>query len=124
MLGHFTTIYYGKTWQHAELADHARHPLASFPTKEAQQPFFAGIDLGGTNIKVGVVDDLGRTLSWLSIPTEVENGPEDAARRMGAAVHQAIRDAGLEPPAVARVGLGSPGGMDIPSGMLDDGHQS
>ncbi len=87
-------------------------------TKQAQEPFFAGIDLGGTNIKVGVVDDLGRTLSWLSIPTEVENGPEDAARRMAAAVHQAIEEAGLERRDIARVGLGSPGGMDIPSGML------
>ena len=86
--------------------------------QEAQKPFFVGIDLGGTNIKVGVVDDLGRTLSWLSIPTDVEAGPEDAARRMAAAVHQAIRDAGIDPQAVARVGLGSPGGMDIPSGML------
>jgi glucokinase len=87
-------------------------------TQEAQKPFFVGIDLGGTNIKVGVVDDLGRMLSWLSIPTEVENGPEAAAQRMGEAVHQAIRDAGLDPQAVARVGLGSPGGMDIPLGML------
>jgi glucokinase len=86
--------------------------------QQAQKPFFVGIDLGGTNIKVGLVDDLGRTLSWLSIPTAVEKGPEDAARRMGAAVHQAIRDAGLDPLAVVRVGLGSPGGMDIPSGML------
>ncbi len=86
--------------------------------QEARSPFFAGIDLGGTNIKVGVVDDLGRMLSWLSIPTEVERGPEDASRRMGAAVHQAIRDARLEPSSIARVGLGSPGGMDIPSGML------
>jgi glucokinase len=87
-------------------------------TEEAQGPFFAGIDLGGTNIKVGVVDNLGRTLSWLSIPTEVENGPENAARRMGEAVHEAIRNAGLDRRVVARVGLGSPGGMDIPSGML------
>ncbi len=51
--------------------------------REAKAPFFVGIDLGGTNIKVGVVDDLGRPLSWLSIPTKVEQGPEDAARRMG-----------------------------------------
>ncbi len=86
--------------------------------QEAKPPFFAGIDLGGTNIKIGVVDDLGRPLSWLSIPTEIIKGPEDAARRMGAAVHRAIRDAGLEPTAIARVGLGSPGGMDIPLGML------
>ncbi len=37
---------------------------------------------------------------------------------MGAAVQQAIVDAGLKPRAIARVGLGSPGEMDIPSGML------
>jgi glucokinase len=86
--------------------------------EEAKAPFFVGIDLGGTNIKVGVVDDLGRPMSWLSIPTEVESGAEEGARRMGAAVQQAIRDAGLKPEAIARVGLGSPGEMDIPSGML------
>jgi glucokinase len=86
--------------------------------QEAQPPFFVGIDLGGTNIKVGVVDDLGRPLSWLSIPTEVEQGPEDAARRMGEAVRRAVGEAGLEMNAVARVGLGTPGGMDIPRGML------
>lgn len=86
--------------------------------QEAKPPFFAGIDLGGTNIKVGVVDELGRPLSWLSIPTEVEKGPEDAARRMGEAVRAAVRDAGLELIDVARVGLGSPGGLDISKGTL------
>jgi len=85
---------------------------------EAKPPFFVGIDLGGTNIKIGIVDDQGRSLSWLSIPTAIETGPEDAARRMGEAVHRAIREAGLEPSAIVRVGLGSPGGMDIPKGML------
>jgi glucokinase len=85
---------------------------------QAKPPFFVGIDLGGTNIKVGVVDDLGQPLSWLSLPTEVENGPEQGARRIGAAVQQAIDDARLKPQAIARVGLGSPGGMDIPRGML------
>jgi glucokinase len=85
---------------------------------EAQAPFFAGIDLGGTNIKVGVVDDLGRPLSWLSVPTECEKGPEDAARRMSDAVREAARQAGLADGELARVGLGSPGTMDLPAGML------
>jgi glucokinase len=88
------------------------------PRNEAQAPFFVGIDLGGTNIKVGVVDDLGRPMSWLSVPTEAEKGPEDAARRMGQAVREASRLAGLTDGEVARVGLGSPGTMDIPAGML------
>ena len=88
------------------------------PLAEAQSPFFVGLDLGGTNIKVGVVDDLGRPLSWHSIRTHVENGPEDAARRMGQAVLEAIRLTGLAPADVARVGLGSAGTMDIPAGRL------
>ena len=86
--------------------------------QEARAPFFVGIDLGGTNTKVGVVDDTGRSLSWLSVPTEPEKGPEDAAARMGAAVKDAIAKAGLQPSDIARVGLGSPGTMDIPAGML------
>jgi glucokinase len=86
--------------------------------QEAKPPFFVGIDLGGTNIKMGLVDDLGRTLSWLTVPTHVELGGEDAARRMGQAVHRVIEQAGLRSADVARVGLGSPGTMDIPAGKL------
>jgi glucokinase len=85
---------------------------------EAAPPFFVGLDLGGTNIKVGVVDDLGRTLSYLSVPTEVAKGAEDAASRMGKAVLRAIEEAKLKPSDIARVGLGSPGSMDIPAGKL------
>jgi len=85
---------------------------------EAVGPFFVGIDLGGNSIKIGVVDDLGRQLSWLAIPTEIPRGPEDAAKRMGAAVGEAIRRAGLQPSAIGRVGLGSPGTMDLAAGRL------
>jgi glucokinase len=88
------------------------------PTEESQAPYFAGVDLGGTNVKVGVVDDLGRPMSWLSIPTEAEKGPEDATMRMGKAVKRAVAEAGLELSAVGYVGLGSPGTMDIPNGRL------
>ncbi len=87
---------------------------------QAQAPFFVGLDLGGTNIKVGVVDDLGRTLYFETIATEVDQGPEAGARRMGEAIRRAIAGAGLDPCEVAGVGLGSPGTMDIPAGRLVD----
>jgi glucokinase len=77
-----------------------------------------GIDLGGTNVKVGVVDDLGRTLSWLTIPTEVPRGPEDASLRIAGAAIRAVEEAGVSMDQVAKVGLGSPGTMDIPAGKL------
>jgi glucokinase len=85
---------------------------------EAQDPFIVGIDLGATSIKLGVVDDLGRPLSWLSIPTRGARGPEDAARRIAAAIPEAIHKAGLEPSAIVRVGLASAGALDIPAGVI------
>ena len=61
---------------------------------EARPPFFAGVDLGGTSIKIGIVDDLGRPLSWVNVPTEIEQGPEEACRRMlgGGGRHQGWGD--------------------------------
>jgi glucokinase len=85
---------------------------------QAQRPFFVGIDVGGTNIKVGLVDDEGRTLSHQSIKTLVERGPEDGCQRMGEAFREVVAAAGLKPADVARVGLGTPGTMDVPNGML------
>lgn len=90
----------------------------SVTLQEAQAPFFVGVDLGGSSFKVGVVDDLGRTLAWLTAPTQVELGPESAAQRMGETVLKAIAAAGLKPKDVARVGLGSPGTLDLKAGKM------
>lgn len=94
------------------------NPRQFIPVASAQAPYFVGVDLGGTGIKAGVVDDLGRPMSWDSIPTETELGPENAAQRMGQLILEVIRQAGLSPADVGRVGLGSPGTMDVPAGML------
>src|SRR5437588_10643663 len=96
--------------------------LKLIPRKQAKPPFYVGVDLGGTNIKVGVVDDLGRALHHFSIPTDVERGPEDGAHRMAEAVRRAIAEAGIKRREVGGVGLGSPGTMDIPAGMLIKPH--
>ncbi|MEX0714742.1 MAG: ROK family protein [Pirellulales bacterium] len=95
-------------------------PRRFLPLGEAQAPFFVGVDLGGTSIKAGVVDDLGRPLSWHQVATEAQLGPEEGTRRMAEAALQAIDHAGLTPRDIARLGLGTPGTMDIPSGMLLD----
>ncbi|GIX00990.1 MAG: hypothetical protein KatS3mg111_4322 [Pirellulaceae bacterium] len=33
------------------------------PIERATAPYFFGIDVGGTNIKIGLVDDRGQTLA-------------------------------------------------------------
>jgi glucokinase len=85
---------------------------------EAAQPFWAGVDLGGTNIKAALVDDRGLVVAFHSEPTHADRGPEDAAARMGGAVHHLSRAAGIATADIAGVGLGSPGPLDIPRGTI------
>ena len=88
------------------------------PPEEALPPLFVGIDLGGTNIKLGLVDNLGRPLSWKSIPTESGRGAEETAQRIGQVVRGMIATAGLNTQDIAGVGLGLPGILDVPGGRI------
>lgn len=83
-----------------------------------QKPCFVGIDVGGTNIKTGLIDFTGRTLSYHSMPTEEEKGAEDACRRMGDVFRKLVTDAGVDASDVVRAGLATPGPMDLPTGMI------
>lgn len=94
----------------------AKRPL--IPLSQAQPPYFVGVDLGGTNIKTGLVDDRGQTLARTSVATEFLEGPEAGTQRMAATVATVMEEAGLKREEIAGVGLGSPGTMDIPAGKI------
>jgi glucokinase len=83
-------------------------------------PFFVGIDLGGTNIKSGVVDNEGRPMSSVSIATHADQGAQSGLDRLVEAARMAVKESGLNWDRIAAVGLGSPGTMDLQAGMLLD----
>jgi glucokinase len=85
---------------------------------EAQSPFFVGVDVGGTNTKIGLLDDLGRTLAYRSIPTQEPEGADAGIVRIGRTVRELIASVDLQLNNVARIGLGTPGPLDIAAGML------
>ncbi len=87
---------------------------------DRRPPFYLGIDLGGTNIKSGVVDDRGQALSSISLETEAEHGPEEGMDHLAEAGRRAVEASGLAWGDVAAVGLGSPGTMDLEAGVLID----
>jgi glucokinase len=84
----------------------------------AQKPFYVGLDVGGTNIKIGIVDDAGQTLAYESIRTEQDKGAEDAAKRMAAVFKKLLAEHDIDPKDVVRVGIATPGPMDIAKGMI------
>ncbi len=83
-------------------------------------PYFVGLDVGGTSMKGGVVDDTGRPLSSMSLPTEAYKGQQHGLERMCETIRAAVAEAGLRLDQIAAVGVATPGTMDIPAGVILD----
>ena len=92
------------------------------PVDDAKAPLFAGVDVGGTNIKIGLVDSEGHMVAYEKMPTQAQKGPEDGTQRMAEAVLKMVRRVGLDQDEFPRIGLACPGTMDVPAGMLLEPH--
>lgn len=64
------------------------------------------VDIGGTKIAVGIVDDSGAVLAKLESPTAGERGYADALARITGMLRDAARTAGTE---ISGIGIGSTG---------------
>src|SRR5579862_9784839 len=90
-------------------------PTSDNPSSET---LYLGIDVGGTNIKAGVVTESGRPLAKASLPTHAERGIEHGLDVIYRAAEAALASAGLSLAQIQAVGLATPGTMDIPGGWL------
>jgi glucokinase len=81
---------------------------------------YVGLDVGGTTMKGGVVDDSGQPLGSASLPTEAHRGQEAGLERMCETIREAVRAAGLTLGDIAAIGVATPGLMDIPAGVILD----
>src|SRR5260221_10220598 len=79
---------------------------------------YVGLDVGGTAMKAGVVDDAGRPLSAVSLPTEAHRGQDFGLERMCETIRAAVAAAGLRPDDVAAIGVATPRTMDIPARVI------
>ena len=81
-------------------------------------PLYVGLDVGGTNMKAGVVDDSGTPLSGVSLPTEAHRGQDFGLERMCDTIREAAAAAGVGLERISAIGVATPGSMDIPAGMI------
>ena len=77
-----------------------------------------GIDLGGTNIAVGAVNERHEIIARCSVPTGAERPAQAVIADMCAAVEEALRRAGLTAADCASIGIGSPGTCDPETGVV------
>ncbi len=78
-----------------------------------------GVDLGGTNIAVGVVDEEYRILGRGKIKTRAPRPAEEIAADMASACRMALSEAGLTEADVEWIGVGSPGIIDPVAGLVE-----
>ena len=77
-----------------------------------------GIDLGGTNIKAGIVNDSQKILAEGSVPTGVERPYEEIIKDMAELVKDLLKKTGIEEREIRSVGVGSPGTVDAHNGIV------
>ena len=77
-----------------------------------------GIDLGGTNIAVGIVDEQHHILEEISVPTGATRPYVDVIADMISAVEQALSAAKLTAADCVSIGIGSPGNCDSDRGVV------
>jgi glucokinase len=90
---------------------------------KTRKRWIVGVDLGGTNIVVGLLPIAGGDVLGLRVmPTDSHRGPKFVVDRIVQMVESAISDVlaqeGLSRDAIAGVGIGSPGPLDRKAGVV------
>ncbi len=81
-------------------------------------PLFVGLDLGGTEIKVGLCDADGGIVWSNRRPSNAQHGQEAILTALGEVVDLALEEAPGVGGEVAAIGLGTPGVVDPDTGVI------
>ena len=79
---------------------------------------YIGIDLGGTNIAAGFVDQNGNILHSASIPTLKERHWSEIVKDMATLAKSVVAESGHNMNEIAAVGIGCPGSIDKENGVV------
>ena len=78
--------------------------------------YYIGIDIGGTSIKAGIVDENGTILVKDAVKTDARQ--ERLAPDAAALAEQLLKQAGLTTGDITGIGMGIPGTVDAENGIV------
>lgn len=81
--------------------------------------YYLGIDLGGTNVASGVVDENGKILAKASVPTDAKNGVDAIIANIAKSANAALEKANVSIDDIESIGIGTPGTLDLESGVVE-----
>jgi glucokinase len=80
--------------------------------------YYIGIDLGGTNIAAGVVDEDNKIIVKGSVPTKAQRPAEEIVADMGKLCLDLLAQAKIDISEVAYAGIAAPGSVDPETGCV------
>ena len=80
--------------------------------------YYLGIDLGGTNIAAGVVNEQYQIIGRSKTKTHVPCSEEEMCSQLAFAALSALEDANIAINEIEWIGIGSPGSIDRTNGMI------
>jgi glucokinase len=86
--------------------------------KNGKPGFYIGIDLGGTNMQVGVVSSEFKLLSQAKKKTKAEDGLEGVMNRIVEGIVEACGEAKVKLTDLEAIGLAAPGAVDPNEGVV------
>ncbi len=78
-----------------------------------------GVDLGGTNIAVGVVDENYKIVGRGKVKTNAPRPAEEIFDDIAKAIFLAVEDSGVSMDDISGVGVGTPGSVNKEEGMIE-----
>ena len=83
-----------------------------FPVSEAAKPLFVGMNFGGAYLKIGIIDNEGRTVSFFATPHHGERGPDEATKHAAQALQEVLTKNDTTLSSIAAAGYSFPGALD------------
>ncbi len=80
--------------------------------------YYIGVDLGGTGIKVGIVDENGKIVKKDSVPTGAYRPADEIIKDMAGLCKKLMAEVGLTLEDIKYAGIASPGSVDADNGVL------
>ena len=81
--------------------------------------YYIGIDLGGTNIKAGVVSEDFEIVAKATCKTDLPRPGEEICADMAKVALEAVKEAGLTLDDIEAVGIGTPGTANSATGVIE-----
>lgn len=83
------------------------------------QMYQIGVDLGGTNIAIGLVDDAKKIIRKDSVPTALPRSAQAIADDIVSLTRSLVERAGLKLSEARWLGLGTPGTANVETGVIE-----